>query len=212
MSHAGRRLSFCRGSVSTNRRSEWCDRNGFLWFMMSVALLSGCLSWPWEDQRKPELITSNVVTLTATVEGIDYATRTATLREPQGNRVTLKVSDEVQNLAQVKAGDQVVAEYVESVAVFVRKPELGATTSDMSVVDVSARGEKPKKVTVEIQEIRAIVESIDYSNRLMTIRGPRGNTLTIPVHESVKNFENVKQGDEIVARHTETVMINVRKP
>ena len=50
-------------------------------------------------------------TVRATVKAIDMKTRTLTLVGPQGETKTLKVGEQVQNLAQVKPGDTVVARY-----------------------------------------------------------------------------------------------------
>ena len=57
----------------------------------------------------------------ATVEAVDLAKRTVTVRGPRGNVNTLKVGDQVQ-LDKVKAGDQVVVRYTEAVAISVDKP------------------------------------------------------------------------------------------
>ena len=61
-------------------------------------------------------IGENAVTVTATVEKIDLATRMVTLRGPDGKSVTFRAGDQVKNLPQVKKGDKVVATYYESVA------------------------------------------------------------------------------------------------
>lgn len=181
---------------------------------ISLLFAYGCASSESqkEAQKPGAIIMSNVATVTATVEEIDYPTRNLTLRGPEGNAITVKADERVKNLDQVKVGDQVVAEYVESVALFVQKPELGAIADETRFVKVAARGEKPGAIAVATQEIRATVEAIDYENRLVTLRGPRGNAVTLRVDESVVNFKNVKQGDEVVARHTEAMAINVRKP
>jgi len=66
--------------------------------------------------QKPTFEKTEVVTVTATVEAIDQATRMVTLKGPKGNTVTFKAGEEVRNLPQVKVGDQVVAKYYESLA------------------------------------------------------------------------------------------------
>ena len=60
--------------------------------------------------------------ISATIDAVDVPKRMVTLTGPQGNSATLKVSDAVQNLDQVKKGDQVVVRYTEAVALAVEKP------------------------------------------------------------------------------------------
>jgi hypothetical protein len=59
--------------------------------------------------------------ITARVDAIDPKTRMATLTGSEGNSVTIKVDDAVQNLDRIKAGDQVVVRYTEALALSVDK-------------------------------------------------------------------------------------------
>ena len=55
----------------------------------------------------------------------------------------------------------------------------------------------------------ARVEDIDYKTRTVTLRGPQQKTTTIKVDKSVKRFNEVKKGDDIVIRPTEALAIEV---
>ena len=55
----------------------------------------------------------------------------------------------------------------------------------------------------------AHVYDIDYKNRTVTLTGPKKNTAVLKVDDSVKRFNEVKKGDELVIRHTEAFAINV---
>ena len=70
----------------------------------------------------PGVMVADTVKITATVEAVDYAKRTVTLKGPEGKTVTLKVGEAARNFDQVKVGDQVVAKYTEAVAISVQKP------------------------------------------------------------------------------------------
>jgi hypothetical protein len=89
-----------------------------------------------------------VVKLTATVEKVDVATRMVTLKGPKGNLVTFKAGEAVRNLDQVKVGDKVNAQYLESVAVFVRKSSDPPNAGEMDAVGVAPKGAKPGVVMV----------------------------------------------------------------
>lgn len=72
---------------------------------------------------KPRKVTVEIVEKTFIVEAIDLENRTATLKHPDGKIETVKVSDELKNLENVKIGDQVVMQYTQSVAVDISKIE-----------------------------------------------------------------------------------------
>jgi hypothetical protein len=71
----------------------------------------------------------------------------------------------------------------------------------------------PKPIVVKDKiTIKATVEAIDKGNRTLTLKGPKGNLMTLPVDESVQRFDNVKVGDTVTADYYESVAYDVRKP
>src|SRR5262245_14681716 len=58
----------------------------------------------------------------------------------------------------------------------------------------------------------ATVVAIDHKKRMVTLRGPEGNTETIHVDESVRNLPQVKKGDEVAVTYYESRAIQVKKP
>ena len=52
---------------------------------------------------------------------------------------------------------------------------------------------------------------INYKKRTVTIQGPAGVKRVYKVDKSVKNFKNVKKGDQIVLRATEAIAVEVEK-
>jgi hypothetical protein len=160
----------------------------------------------------PGVVMADVTVLNATVEAMDKDKRTVTLKGPRGREVTLKVGPEAKNFDQVKVGDKVKFRYLDSVALFVRKAGEPPDAAETQAVSVAPRGQKPKAMAVETSEISAKVEKIDYKNRLVTLKGPEGNTRTLKVDPRVKRLAEVKVGDDIVVRRTEAVAIEVMPP
>jgi Cu/Ag efflux protein CusF len=154
----------------------------------------------------------DVVKITATVEKVDYATRMVTLKGPKGNTLTFKASDAVKNLDQVKVGDKVNAQYLESVAVFVRKSGEPPMAGEMDAVGVAPKGAKPGVVMVQTDQVTAKVKAVDVKKRTLTLTGPEGQTKTFKVDPSVKRLNEIKKGDEIVLRVTQALAIEVVKP
>jgi hypothetical protein len=161
---------------------------------------------------KPGVVLTEVRELRAKVDAIDYDKRLVTLTGPKGNTVTVKAGPQVKNLDQVKAGDQVVVRHYESVALFVRKGGEPPAATEATAVEVARKGQKPAGVVVDTTEVTATVEAIDYAKRTVTLKGPQGGTRTLKVDPSVKRFNEVKAGDQVVVRVTEALAISVRKP
>jgi hypothetical protein len=70
---------------------------------------------------------------------------------------------------------------------------------------------KPGAVIVETTEIKAKVDAVDQANRLVTLTGPKGNTVTVKAGPEVKNLAQVKPGDVLTVRYLESVALFVRK-
>lgn len=71
--------------------------------------------------EKPAGVVVNTREITATVDAVDPQSRVITLTGPQGNTLSFKVGEDVQNLGDIKQGDQVVVRYTEALALGVDK-------------------------------------------------------------------------------------------
>ena len=158
---------------------------------------------------KPGAVLVEAVTVTAAVDAVDAAKRLVTLKMADGTLQTVKLGDAVKNFDQIKAGDQVEATFYESIAVFVVKSSEKPSVSEVEAVKVAPKGAKPGAVAFDVVEVTAKVESINYKKRTMALKGPEGNVKKVRVDKSVKNFKNIKKGDEVVMRITEAVAIKV---
>lgn len=60
--------------------------------------------------------------------------------------------------------------------------------------------------------LTATVEAIDVAQRLVTLKGPKGNVLTLTVDERVKNLPQVQVGDQVVVKYYEAIALRVLPP
>ena len=155
---------------------------------------------------------SDSKTITATVEDVDAATRTVTLKGEGGKTVTVECGDEVRNFDQIKKGDQVTVQYYQSVALGLRKPGEAPSAEEQSALLRSEPGQKPGGMAIKSVQLSATVESIDKATREVTLKGPNGKTRTVKAGDEVKNFDSLKEGDQVVATVTEALAIGVSKP
>jgi len=149
------------------------------------------------------------VKVTAQVVAIDKASRTVTLKGPKGNAVEVVAGDEVKNFAQIKIGDFVVVNFVQSLSLELQKAKAGPSGIATQSAAVSAKpGERPAAAAA--REITAIakVTAVDKKAKTITLKGPRGNVVALDV-QNPEQFKVVKVGDDVLVTYTEAVAISV---
>jgi len=149
------------------------------------------------------------VKATAKVKKIDMKTRHVTLVGADGKTVTVTAGDQVRNLAQVKAGDDVVVTYYESVAFEVKKP--GDATPGVAVAEGAQRaklGEKQGGSVARVTTVTATITGIDKTNGTATLTGPDGEPTTVKARNPA-NLEKVKIGDLVEITFSESLAIAV---
>ncbi len=62
-----------------------------------------------------------------------------------------------------------------------------------------------------VVRITASVEGVDAVNRTVTVKGPRGRVVTLPVGAEVQHLDQVKAGDIVVVRYLEALALEVKK-
>jgi len=80
-----------------------------------------------------------------------------------------------------------------------------------SALAADATAKKPIVVSDKVT-VKATVEAIDHTNRIVSLKGPKGNIVELSVDESVKRFDNLKVGDTVTASYYESVAFDIKKP
>jgi hypothetical protein len=143
-----------------------------------------------------------------TVTKVDAKARTVTVRGPRGNLHTLDVPPEAQNLDRVKPGDRFKITYAEAAVIALTHGGDPAASVE-ETIQVAPKGGTPGGIKVRTIKISAVVDAIDYKNRYVALRGPKGNTLALPVSEDVKNFDKVKVGDKLSVAYTQALAMEM---
>lgn len=162
------------------------------------------------NDAKPGKVVVEVVKLTGTVKAVDLQNKTVTVEGSGGRTVTVNAQN-ARNLDQVKVGDKVNLRFTEELALFVRKSDAQPSATQADVVALAPKGEKPAGLMARTVELTGSVESIDPKKRTVDVKGPAGNVRTFHVDKAVKNFDQIKKGDQIVLRVTEAVALSVVK-
>jgi len=147
--------------------------------------------------------------ISAQVVGIDKATRTVTLKGEKGNAVDVVAGDEVKNFDQIKVGDFVVVRYAQALTLELRKTK--AATGDVAVRQEAAKakpGERPAVAGARQVTAIADVVAVDPKQSTITLKGPRGNEVTLAV-QNPDQFKVVKKGDQVEVTYTEALALSV---
>jgi hypothetical protein len=80
-----------------------------------------------------------------------------------------------------------------------------AVTTVRVVAQQPAHESKPVTLT-------ATIEAIDKANRVVTVKGPKGNSIAVKAPDQMEGFDSLKVGDEVSATYFEAVAVQVRKP
>jgi hypothetical protein len=159
--------------------------------------------------QKP-IAESTTVALTATIESIDKANRTVTLKKADGGTLEIKAPEQMQGFNTLKVGDEVTATYYEAVLVNLRKPGDPAPPSQPTTA-IERKERKPGSETRRQQTFRVTVESIDPKAQSLTVKGPQGRIVVLKVEEP-KSLQNVKAGDTVDVTYFESLLVNVARP
>ena len=103
----------------------------------------------------------------------------------------------------------------------IHRPVLILTVALLMGVPLALAGAKGKQadqkegmpiVLSDSVKMRGTVDAIDYDTRMVTLKGPQGNTITMKVHDDVVYLDQIQKGDDVVTEYYESVALGMRKP
>ena len=151
---------------------------------------------------------ARLTTITASVEAVDAANRTVTLKGPRGNVHTLPVGPQVKNFDKIKVGDRVAVRYYEALSLELKKGGSGIRERSEREGTAQAKpGEQPAAGAARQVTAVADVVAVDAKRQVITLRGPK-RTVELKVRDP-KQLELVKVGDQVDATYTEALAVSV---
>jgi len=143
-------------------------------------------------------------TVTATIEAIDQASRTITVKDDKGIYETLDVGPGVARFNELKVGDKITARYYENVVVRVKKPNEAA-------VDVASgaltRSQTPGGTAAVQRTITVTITAMDPKARSVTVKGPNNYVYSRRVQDK-KIFDQLKVGDRLDMTWTNALLLS----
>jgi hypothetical protein len=145
----------------------------------------------------------------AKVVELDMANRTATLKGPKGQFVTVTAPAEMKNFDQVVVGDELVVRYMAAIAAKLEPVSNNGIREriESTTTGAAPAGDMPGALVGRKVEILADVKAIDTKAGTATLRGAtRSFTVAIPEGMDVSK---VKIGSQVRAVFVEAVVLNV---
>jgi hypothetical protein len=180
--------------------------------LLSIAAAVAFSTAPAISMAADTIVLSDSVTMKATIVNVDKKKREITLRDDQGKQEVVAVSDEVRNFDQIKKGDVLEVEYHRAAASALQKAGDATSAGKTTEIQRAPAGAKPGMAAMTMSTIVATVLDVDLAGRLLTVKGPKGNIVTILVPADMKAFDTLKKGDKITAEYGEAVAVSVRTP
>lgn len=167
-------------------------------------------SHPNSDQTSGQM--SNTEALTATVEAIDPALRTVTLRDKEGHLFVIDAGPAAA-LESVKVGNEVQVRYKETVAFQLEDSKQGDANQE-PIVEQSSRKQWPDSVEFA-RTIDANVEIVSVADdgSSAKVRIPHGEVRTIGIDDpkSQKKVAQLRPGDNVAVTYTEDLEVDIEK-
>ncbi|MGH8388071.1 MAG: hypothetical protein ACRESJ_21745 [Pseudomonas sp.] len=153
--------------------------------------------------------------ITTKVISVDAAQRQVVLEGPEGNRVSVQMTERAQNLDKLKPGDQVDIKVTRAVAAYldtdIDKGLPGRTerTGEVRAAPGSANpgGEAYRQVQVQLK-----IKAIDAKNNRVTLENPKGESKTLDVEkpEVQAKLKDLKVGQSVVVTYTDILTVTSR--
>jgi uncharacterized OB-fold protein len=154
-------------------------------------------------------VTTQMRTETATVEAIEAASRTITLKKPDGTFVTIVAGPDIKRFDEIKVGDKVNAKYYENVVVQLKQPGESGVDSETKATTPSEQA-LPGGTKAKQRTITATITAIDMNTPSITFTGPNGYKYTSTVQDKAA-LAKVKVGDKVDIVWTEAMLVSLER-
>ena len=145
-------------------------------------------------------------TMTATIEGIEQASRSVTVKKADGTYDQLYAPESFKAFDKLKIGDKVTAKYYDNVVLNVKKPGEAAVDSSSSAVTKAAGG--AAGTAAHQRTITATITAIDNSVPSISFSGPNGWKYSTRVEDKAA-LAKVKVGDKVDITWTQAMILSL---
>ena len=152
-------------------------------------------------------------TVQGTVTAIVKETREITLMGPKGNLLTITASDAVKRFDEIAVDDVITFEYWSYLMAEFRVPTAEELAEPLVVIAEGGKapeGMDPAAVVGAVVKAVVTIEVLNRPYMLATIRGPRGNYMTIPMQDT-ELIKKLNVGQVVIMTYAEAIAVSLEK-
>ena len=152
------------------------------------------------------------VTVSGTVESIDYAGRTVTIRRQQGNPVTVDVPPNARRFEQITVGSTVTATYYDRVTVRFKPAGEPAIDQTVGAITTPTPGALPGATRTRQRVTTVTITGWSPVDRVVSSIGPNGTSYSRRLLDATdpQIVEGLKAGDRVDVTRTEAMSVSVQ--
>ncbi len=166
------------------------------------------------DQLYVEGVAGGVMTRTVTLEAeviaVDQTKKEATLRDAEGNEISVRVGENAVNFYQVAVGDRVKVAMGQELVVYVDDAEQTEPDNTAVVAAGAEQGAPPAGMVVATTKVTSKISAMDKTARTATLTFEDGTKKTFEVRPDV-DMTQYKVGQDVVFLVTEMLALEVEK-
>lgn len=172
----------------------------------AALLLAGC-----DSMNQREVATEAEVT--ATVTGVDRATRRIDLVTAGGEALSLTATPQMRNFDRIEPGDVATMQMYGSVSVRVADRSVPDERSTLGVIGRAPEGGRPGSVIGTVTTTTVTFVSYDPRTFEATILGPGGNPMVVAVQPGMRSFAAARtRGERVEVTISDAVALFVDRP
>jgi hypothetical protein len=174
---------------------------------IAIAALATAVAYATPALAQVKILPGETQTKTATVEAIEQASRSVTVRDDKGDLHTITVPKSVERFSDVKIGDKLTVTYYDTITI--RKKDAGEPDVDtLSGAKTPTSGAKPAGTAAVQRTITATIDNIDMNVPSISFKGPRGWNYSSKVKDKAA-LSQVKVGDRVDITWTEAMLVSM---
>jgi hypothetical protein len=177
--------------------------------VVGLVAAAGLVAMAHPAVAQSKTVRSEMRTETGTIEAIDAASRTLTIKKADGTFVTTVAAPDIKRFDELKMGDTINVRYYDNVIIRVKQPGESEVLSGVKGTTGSEQvlpgGTRAKQVT-----ITATITDIDPAAPSITFTGPNGWKYSSKVQDT-EALAKVKVGDKVDIVWTEAMLVSVER-
>ena len=182
--------------------------------VLSVILLISVNAYAQENEdKRPAREKWEQVAMQGTVTAINADTREITLMGTDGGLVTITASEAVERFDEIAINDVLKFDFYTYMKAEFRAPtaeEMAEPLVIMAEGGKAPEGMDPAAVVGAIVKAIVSIEVLNRPNMTATVKGPRGNYVTIQM-EDEKLITELKIGEVLILTYAEAIAVSLEK-